>query len=173
MGERSVNDWERDKRWAGRFLPEVKRILGEHLIGEAPIEEDRKHNCDLIVLKLEAIRIACRIRQYKYLAEYGGEFTIRVGRPSGMKSELTKIIEGWGDFFFYGFGDEKANVLAGWHLLRLNEFRLWHAGYLQRNKGEVPGKMRANFDGTTFRVYRIADLPESVVMASGCTEETT
>ena len=59
-------NWENDKRWSDKFLPEIKMILGLHLIGEPPIEEDCERNTDLIVLKMEPVRIACRIRKYKY-----------------------------------------------------------------------------------------------------------
>ena len=30
--------WREDKRWSDRFLPEIKRILGEHLIAEPPMD---------------------------------------------------------------------------------------------------------------------------------------
>ena len=75
--------WRHDKRWSDRFLPEIKRILGEYLIGEPREAEDIERNTDLIVLKMEAVRIACRIRKYEYLLQYPGEFTIRAARPSG------------------------------------------------------------------------------------------
>ena len=57
--------WEKEKAWTDALMPEVKRILGEHLIVTAPIEEDMKHNTDLIVLRLDGLRIACRIRTNK------------------------------------------------------------------------------------------------------------
>ena len=101
-----MSEWQKDKRWSDRFLPEIKRILGEHLISEPPIEEDAERNTDLMVLRLDAVRIGCRVRKYEYLKQYGDEFTIRAGRPTGAKTELTKIIEGWGNYFFYGFSDE-------------------------------------------------------------------
>jgi hypothetical protein len=69
-----------DKRWSDRFLPEIMGILGKHLISEPPVEEDAERNTDLMVLRLEAIRIGCRIRKHKYLDKYGDEFTIRAGR---------------------------------------------------------------------------------------------
>ena len=66
-----MSNWEQDKRWSDRFLPEIKRILGEHLIAEPPVEEDAERNTDLIVLRLDAVRIACRVRKFQYLALYG------------------------------------------------------------------------------------------------------
>lgn len=120
-----MNNWQDDKRWSDRFLPEIKQILGLHLIGEPPIEEDSERNTDLMVLKLDSVRIACRIRKNKFLDRYGNQFTIRAGRPSGIKTELTKIIEGWGDYFFYGFSDKEETVLEKWILGDLKALRLF------------------------------------------------
>ena len=36
-------DWKKDKEGSYRFLPEIKRILGEHLIAEPPFGEDAGH----------------------------------------------------------------------------------------------------------------------------------
>lgn len=120
-----MKEWQKDKRWSDRFLPQIKRILGEHLIGEPPMEEDAERNTDLIVLRLNAVRIGCRVRKFEYLAKYGDEFTIRAGRPSGAKTELTKIIEGWGDYFFYGFSDKEERTLVKWILGDLKALRLF------------------------------------------------
>jgi hypothetical protein len=107
-----VSRWQADKRWSDKFLRDIKRILGEHLIGEPPMEEDAERNTDLIVLRMDAVRIGCRVRKHKYRDSYQDEFTIRAGRPSGVKTELAKIIEGWGDYFFYGFSNEDETGLA-------------------------------------------------------------
>src|SRR4030042_5530071 len=108
-----ANGWGRDKQWSDRFIPEIKGILGQYLIGEAK-EEDQERNTDLIVLKMEVVRVACRIRKYEYIIKYGDEFTIRSSRPSGAKTELTKILEGWGNYLFYGFSNEHENQLYKW-----------------------------------------------------------
>ena len=135
MGERSeMKDWERDKEWTDRLLPRIKRILGEHLIGSAPVEDDAERNTDLIVLRLDAVRIACRMRTYDYYLRYSDEFTIRAGRPSGMKTELAKILEGWGNYFFYGFASQDKTNLVKWTLGDLNAFRI----YFQRKTATLP-----------------------------------
>ena len=168
MGERGeiMQDWKQDKRWSDRFLPEMKRILGEHLIGEPPVEEDAERNTDLMVLKMDAVRIGCRVRKYEYLARYGNEFTIRAGRPSGAKTELTKIIEGWGDYFLYGFCDEREERLCQWFLGDMKVFRLWFNRQLAGNKGRRPGSGKSNNDGSSsFLAFAIPDLPNSFVIA--------
>ena len=159
-----MSDWQEDKRWSDRFLPEIKRILGEHLIGEAPVEEDQERNTDLIVLHMEPLRIGCRVRRNEYLARYGDEFTIRANRPSGQKTELTKIIEGWGDFLLYGIADAANQYLAKWTLIELKAFRLWFARHMASHGGEMPGKQLANGDGSSmFRAFRMADVPANLI----------
>ena len=161
-----MRTWTQDKHWSDKFLPAIKRNLGEHLIGEPPIEEDQERNTDLIVLKMEAVRIGCRIRRYDYLERYGDEFTIRAGRPSGIKTELTKIIEGWGNYLFYGFSNEQETALIKWTILDLNVFRLWFNRKLALNKGNIPGIGKENTDNSSFFLaFKIIDLPENFIIA--------
>lgn len=147
-------NWETDKKWSDRFLPEIKKILGLHLIGEPPMEEDCERNTDLMVLKMDPVRIACRIRKCKYYDKYPNDITIRCSRPSGTKTELAKIIEGWGDYFFYGFCDSGECFLIDWRLCDLKAFRLWFNGYIVKNKGTIPGVLKNNGDGSSdFRAF--------------------
>lgn len=156
---------ERDFTWQSQFVPPMKRIVGEYLIGEAPADEDRDHNTDLIVLRLEAIRVACRVRQHKYLERYGDEFTVRTARPSGSDTELSKLLAGWGDYVLYGFATEDSEGLAAWVLGDLSVFRLWHHRRLAVD-GQAPGVTQNNGDGSsTFRAYRIDELPDDFVVA--------
>ena len=160
--------WQDDKRWSDRFLPEIKRHLGEHLIGEPPVEEDAERNTDLIVLRMEAVRIACRVRKFTYLSSFGDEFTIRSGRPSGIKTELTKIVEGWGDYLFYGFADQTETRLVRWTLMDLRVFRLWYNRQLASlDANRLPGARRSNSDGSSdFHCFRIAGMPPELIVAS-------
>jgi hypothetical protein len=137
------------------------------LIGEASEEEDALRNTDLIVLRLEAVRIACRIRRYEYMARYGDEFTIRCDRPRGTKTELAKIIEGWGDYFFYGFAAAEGDNLARWLLGDLKVFRLWFMRYLAAEH-RIPGTRRQNHDGSSgFIAFAVADMPRDFIVATG------
>lgn len=162
-----MTHWTEDKRWSDRFLPEIKSALGLHLIGEPPVEEDAERNTDLMVLRMDAVRVGCRIRRHNYLARYGDGFTIRAGRPSGVKTELTKIIEGWGDYFFYGFSDAQERRLAKWTLADLKVFRLWINREILRT-GRMPGDRRANHDGSSELIgFYWADLPPEFVIGGG------
>lgn len=156
--------WQADKRWSDRFLPEIKAIIGYHLIVEPPTTEDAEHNTDLIVLGFDSVRVACRIRKNEYMRRYGDEFTIRAGRPSGMKTELTKIVEGWGDYIFYGFCDENEERLASWFIGDLKRFRLHYMRQLAR--GNTGWKSKENHDNSSSFVAFKRDCIDGFVIAS-------
>lgn len=156
-------DWERDKKWSDRFLPEIKRILGEYLLVEPAVEEDMMRNTDLIILGFNSIRIGCRIRKHEYFAKYQNEFTIRADRPSGIKSELAKIISGWGDYLFYGFSDEAKEKLLTWRIISLNEFRLWF-NYEIAREGKRPGLYLPNSDeSSNFYAFDTTKMPPEII----------
>jgi hypothetical protein len=162
-----MTEWQQDKRWSDRFLPQIKQILGLYLIGEPPVEEDQERNTDLIVLRMEPVRIACRIRQYKYFARWPHDITIRAGRPSGAKTELTKIIEGWGQYLFYGFSTEDEYDLVSWKIVDLSEFRLWCWRYMAQNEGRIPGIKKENHDKSSwFQAFDTRNAPTGVVFAA-------
>ncbi len=162
--------WKSRKEWSDKFFPEIKSILGVNLIGEPPIEEDAERNTDLIVLRMDAVRIACRVRTHQYLlkadGKYRNEFTMRCSLPSRVKTELAKVIEGWGDYFFYGFSDESEETLASWILGDLKVFRLWFMQYMAKHKGAWPGLHQLNADGSSgFIAFNVEALPEDFIIA--------
>jgi len=161
-----VANFAADMARSRTYMPALKRIVGEHLIGEAPAVEDKQHNTDLIVLKLDAVRVACRIRRFGYFDKYHGEFTIRSGRPSGVKTELAKLLEGWGDYFLYGFADESDADIFAWTLADLRVFRLWFFRRLAGNQGKVPGTSKDNHDeSSSFHAFRWDELPPDFIIA--------
>ena len=163
-----MTEWKKDKEWSDRFLPAIKRILGEYLISEPPVEEDAERNTDLIVLRLDAVRIACRVRTFEYLTSYGNEFTIRSGRPSGVKTELTKIIEGWGEYLFYGFSDKDELKLAKWILGDLRALRLYINRNLCQNKKPWIEKLNRD-NSSSFVAFRYKNIPNFLVATSEST----
>lgn len=157
-----MNGWASDKKWSDVFLPQIKAIIGQTFIVEPPATEDQEHNTDLIVLKMDPIRVACRIRRERYYQQYADEFTIRCSRPSGIKTELSKIIEGWGDYLFYGFGDES---LIAYRIGDLKVFRLWFTRYLSQNGGTTPGLFKKNADGSSnFIAFKWSELPQNFIV---------
>jgi hypothetical protein len=165
-----MNDWKIDKRWSDRFFPEIKRILGEHLIGEASKEDDAEKNTDLIVLKLDAVRIACRVRRHKHLEKYGNEFTLRFRRPSGVKTEFDKVIEGWGDYLFYSFCNETETILSHWILGNLNALRL-HIHKTNQRGAKCWREFQNPDRSATLAAFRYAEIPDFII-STGCLDKT-
>lgn len=44
-----MTPFDHDFDWQRGLLPAVKRVLANYLISEAPAEEDKRHNTDLVV----------------------------------------------------------------------------------------------------------------------------
>lgn len=154
-----MTGWEADKKRADKFTRQIKCLIGATLISDAPVEEDQQRNTDLIVLTLKPYRIACRVRKAKYFEEYGGQFTIRTAREFN-KTELAKILEGFGDFLFYGIANEEDAAFQCWGIGDLAVFRTWYSELLAR--GKRPGIHRTNKDGSSdFDAFWWAQLPPS------------
>lgn len=151
-----MKGWEESKRASDVYLDEIKQILGLHLIGEPPIEEDQQRNTDLIVIRMEALRIACRVRSFEYLKKYHHEFTVRSSRFSGAKTEYQKIFDGWGDYMFYGFGDN--GYLMHWNLIDLDVFR-------NHIENAMPIEKPNTDMSSTFKVFKICDFPDELIVA--------
>ncbi len=157
-------DVERDFEFGRLYLRHLRAICGVLLIEEAPFEEDTQRATDLIVLRLDAIRVACRVRRARYLVDYAGQFTIRSRRPGGERTEMAKILwDGWGDYMIYGF-EGTPTRLAAWTLLDLDVFRDWYWLYWRR-WGRDPGVEKSNGDGSSyFRAFEITQLPAEAVI---------
>jgi hypothetical protein len=150
--------------------------LGKALFREATWEEDVQEASDIVLSAPErAERIAARLRDFEgktpkgvpYWPTYSDESTLRETRPkSGAKTELEKILDGWGDLFFYGFAPKRlageGGRIMAWRLMDLHVFR----EHVEKT-GHVPGYSRSNGDGSSdFRVFKPADLPTEFVIAS-------
>jgi len=158
------NDYRGDKEWSDRFLPQIKAIIAEHLIHTAPFQEDISHNTDLIVLKTtDNIRFACRVRRPYYM-DCKHEFTIRYKRESGVQTEWNKVIQGWGDYLFYGISGEGETIDA-WGIGNLNVFRRYVEEY-KHKYDEEPGLTMRTKDGTRFKVFRWKGIEDGFIVAS-------
>lgn len=156
--------FDRDFDYQRQLIPEIKRVLANYLIVEADAKEDMQHNTDLIVLKLDTIRVACRVRRFSFLERYPDEFTIRSSRPSGAETELTKMLSGWGDYIFYGFASPSGDELAAWMLGDLKVFRVWHHRELWASRR--PGVEQRNGDASSkFMAYNLTNLPADFVVS--------
>lgn len=158
-------DYRSDRQWSDAYLPAVRQIIGPMLLIPAPMERDVSEATDLIVLKARDMTIGVRIRREGYGARYPGQFTIRAKRDNGMKTELRKIIEGWGDWLFYGHasGPEAVNpwVLVDLHMLRA--LFIGNPKYLHE-PDDVSSGNKYNGDGTHFMWFDINHLPKEIIV---------
>lgn len=139
-------------------MPEVQEILGRNFIGIANEEEDQQHNTDLIVLRMDGLRFGCRIRKHAYYKTFPNDFTIRFSLPSGGKTEYEKILEGWGDYLFYGFANEAETSLHLWRIIDFERFRAFVTWYKSNNNDKIPGMEQKNSDqSSTFRAFNVKE----------------
>ena len=121
----------------------------------ASFEDDAKFATDFLVMKQNALTFACRIRTEPYFYRYSDEFTIRLDRPSGVKTEMDKIIEGFADRMIYAFGTDGGDILS-YKIGNLDAFRKTF-GYRWRRDHKLPAGCafeKRNNDGTRFLVFK-------------------
>ena len=172
--------FEENFGWSNGFIPEMKRIIGPHLLEPASIQQDREEATDLIILNARDKRIACRVRRAKYWPDFRGQFTLRSKGKSGGPSELTKVIDGEGDWMFYGFARaDDATEFVEWYLIDLPKFRsgmlrkLWCKVFSDSN-ARLPCDYppMVNWDGTEFFAFNVNQFPDDLLVASHIPDET-
>lgn len=167
---RPAKSWRLDKAWSDRFVPEIKRIVGPYLLEESDIYRDQLENTDLIILNARDKTIACRVRRHGYLASFPNQFTIRLHRESGAKTEMEKIMDGLGDWMFYGHSNVSEDGFDAWWIINLDSLR----SHMIREKYEQFGTRyrrgtASNGDGTSFIWFDIVSFPSDppLIIANG------
>ena len=154
-----MNAYLTNRNWSDRFLPEIKRLVGKHLLETAPDPFDHFQATDLMMLEARDMRIAARVRRPGYAHRYPHQFTIRSQIPSGGQTELSKIVNGKGDWMFYGHSDASETGVEHWWLIDLRAFR----AALIRHGAQGPrismGDQR-NPDGTWFKWFDVRSFPK-------------
>lgn len=147
-----------DRAFSDRMIPQIKALVGPHLLDVAPLELDLKQATDLIIFRARDVRIAARVRRAGFAARYPYEFTLRCHRDSGAETELAKISKGWGDWLFYGHAaDEWGCGIAPWWLIDLAAFRSALIRLPDRRRLVMGTK--SNGDGTAFAYFDIRSFP--------------
>lgn len=113
----------KDRRLEAKFQKIIKAILGNYFIRQ-DINVDQQEGTDFAVFEVRPFRVAVRLRRYAYFVKYKDEFTIRWSRPSGVKTEYHKIIDGLVDYILYGFIDEEESKIIAYFIGDLNIFRI-------------------------------------------------
>ncbi|AXI48503.1 hypothetical protein C1J03_22400 [Sulfitobacter sp. SK012] len=76
-----------------------------------------------MMLEARDMRVAARIRRPGYAQRNPHQFTIRSAVASGRQTELSKIVNGNGDWMFYGHSNAAQTGLDAWWLIDLRAFR--------------------------------------------------
>ena len=120
MGE----TYPESQAWSNQFITPIKMLLGLNCIQIADIDEDRRHNTDLM-FDVNRARYPVRIRRIgeRLFFNRRNEITFRFSRRSRVQTEFSKLMHGWGDFCLYGWGDDKALSVPAYTLLDLHAMR--------------------------------------------------
>jgi hypothetical protein len=155
--------YREDREWSDQRIIAVQNVIGRCLglpagqVSVAPEEMDVHQATDLVVFSARDIKIAARVRRSGFAQKYPFEFTVRSHRNSGMETEYSKIMNGWGDWLFYGHDFSQQSVYP-WQIINLNAFRYAvskHAAMPCLRCGD-----KGNGDGTFFKWFDIRSFPK-------------
>jgi len=151
--------YREDRTWSDERLDIVKALIGRHIMEAGNEIQDMQKMGDLVVLGGKETKIGVRIRTGNFRENFRYDFTLRTWRSSGAKTEFEKILEGWGDYFFYGFSPERnSTIIDPWYLLSLDAFRHhWRCSRDMLTHGEVRNRDNA----TGFRWFNILSFPKT------------
>lgn len=152
--------WDGDqlKKWSDKFIPEVQSILGRHFIKISSLEQDMYENTDMLYCK--DLRFTYRARKFQDYLKFSDEITIR-SYNNGSKTELDKIVSGWGDIFFYCFSNENETALIKFIIADISKLRTYlHNSFWNRR---MPFKEISNSDGTKLIAIKYAEIPDFVI----------
>jgi hypothetical protein len=154
-----------EKRRVDRFEPEIKRVLGEHLIQTADFERDTTQATDLLILSVHPVTIGCRVRRHNYVYSFSNELTIRAEIPKGRPTELQKVLDGWCDYGFYAFADQTDVKLLQWTLYRFDVFRETLRAMPNSGSDFVEKKLSYNEDGSSgFATFKWDEFPAEMII---------
>lgn len=161
-------------RFSERTLPLVQAAINEWCLRPIKIRDidntefggvevsdfhaDLRENSDLNFAYAGDVQLGVRVRTNKYLQRYGNEFTLRSRTTYGMCTEIHKVLDGCGKFFFYGFANPAVTALCRWFVGDFHVFRQWYA---DRAAAGLPthGHEIDNHDGTFGFAYNLNKLP--------------
>lgn len=113
-----------------------------------------------MVFDAKDIRIAVRVRRLGFRRRYPLQFTIRAKVPSNGETELAKIVNGKGDWMFYGHTNDRQDGLAQWWLIDLSAFRAALIRQASIGRQILSGDKR-NTDGTRFKWFDTRSFPKN------------
>ncbi len=139
-------------------MPEIKQLVGGYLLETASDPFDHFQATDLMMLDARDMRVAARVRRPGYASRFPHQFTIRSQVASGAQTELAKIVNGKGDWMFYGHSNTAQTGLEAWWLIDLKAFRAALIRHGQHGPQIAMGD-QANADGTWFKWFDVRSFP--------------
>jgi hypothetical protein len=156
-----MNDIDKQIEWYGkRFNSKIARVLNKntHLFSsftKSTPKQDMQEGFDAI-FTLPDIKIPIRIRKKKYLSFR--DITIRSKLDTGSRTEIDKIRDGCGDYYFYAWETKNRNSFVAYVIFDINKFV--KSGRIDKPSSEDVD----NKDGTYFNGYDLGDLIEDDVL---------
>lgn len=158
-------NYKRNVKLALDHMPTVKRLILENLpllidIDTASPKRDMEEATDLI-LSIRGGDIGVRIRANDC---WRRDWTVRSIINWAERTEIDKLREGFGDWYFYGWSEDNIGALKAWILIDLKKVR--DCGLLDTVRNDIP-----NGDGTFFRAYTYKELVynDCIISAFGLT----
>lgn len=162
----TATTYQIQRNWSDQFIPDIKRIVGPLLMETADFEDDVRRNTDLVVLRMDATRIMARVRRNQFLRRYPNDITIRLKPDQYGESEFTKLMDGWGDYLFYGFAHATRPKVESWIFGDLQVLRDWINEQVKGGDAEQVNH-QTNTDGTHFLTVDHRNVPGFVLHGSG------
>jgi hypothetical protein len=140
------NNFTKGWEFAELHMPSVRTALSELPAGiflgfaTADAKRDMEQATDL-VLEVGGGTIAVRIRSGKYyspITPKALDWSVRF-KSGNSKTEIHKLREGFGDFYFYGYSKDNKGALAAWWLIDLHTVR--EQGILESDLWQVHPNM--------------------------------
>jgi hypothetical protein len=139
--------YKSNRTFSDKFERQMKRILGD-LFFMNDFYMDTKENTDLMLLSAANLNFACRIRKFQYFKRYPNDITIRCKSFHNQETEIHKIINGYGDYMFYGFCNLEETKIIDYKIIDLKKLRAEFIRSPTRRKELMNPKK--NTDGTEF-----------------------
>lgn len=158
--------------WSDTFIEPIKAILGPLLLRQAPLQVDREQATDLMTFRAKGMTIAARMRTAGYLDRYRNEFTVRSHLESGTQTELSKLMDGYADWMFYGHAaDRVSNRVGYWMLIDLDK---WRANLLRvgmRQPWHTLAKRIDNRDGSHGLAFDVRDFTRPPIVLATAADQ--
>lgn len=137
-----MSAFDKDFNWQEKYYPLIKKVLLSNSmyimrVDVADAYKDMKQATDFIV-NIKGGTVAVRIRR-KVGVQYK-DITIRSKRPSGVETELSKIIKGFANYYLYLWTFEEE--IVDWWLIDMDKVRT--SKILEKPRHEIWNKDRSS-----------------------------